>query len=40
MPESIDASEALPIQVRPADADEVTAKEPPTRIAATVRVFM
>ena len=40
MPESIAGSEALPIQVRPADADEVTARDPPIRVAAKLAVLV
>ena len=40
MPESIDGFVALPIQVRPADADEVTARDPLIRVAAKLAVFV
>ena len=40
MTESIAGSEALPIQVRPADADEVTARDPPIRVAAKLAVLV
>ena len=40
MPESIAGSEALPIQVRPAEADEVTATDPLIRVAAKLAVLV